>query len=293
MPSLTTTHIPAANGQVPHTLEEVKKKFSVFDGLGKFPGKPYHINLDPEILPKWVPCRPVPVHQQEEFKRQLTEMQQAGVLVPVTQSTPWISSYMNVESEDTKGGKKFHICLDLKNLNKAILHEPFFTCTLNDVYAKLSKAKTLTVINFKKGFWQVELDEESSYLMAFNTPFGSFRFTCLPFGLTVSGDVFQHKLDAIYGDLSLTIGCADDMIIWGEKDDLSDHDAALDKFLQVTRQHRLCLGFDKIQYKREEISFYGDTYTDHGHKLANERKGHCRDAQANKCERATKLPGCL
>ena len=70
--------------------------------------------------------------------------------------------------------------------------------------------------------------------MTFNTPFGHFRFTHLPFRLTVSGDVFQHKLDAIYGDLPLTIGCADDMIVWGEKDDSSDHDEALDKFLQVT-----------------------------------------------------------
>ena len=192
MPSLTTTHIPAANGQVSHTLEEVKKKFSnVFDGLGKFPGKPYHINFNPEIPPKQVPCRPVPVHQQEELKRQLTEMQQAEVLVPVTQSTPWISSYgyVNIKSEDTKSGKRFHICLNPTNLNKAILHEPFFTCTPNDIY---TKAKMLTVINFKKGFWQVEFDEESSYLTTFNTPFGHFRFTCLSFGLTMSGDIFQQ-----------------------------------------------------------------------------------------------------
>ena len=62
------------------------------------------------------------------------------------------------------------------------------------------------------------------------------------------------------------------MIIWAEKDDLSDHDAASDKFLQVTRKHGLCLGFDRIQYKREEISFYGDTYTVHGHKPADEKK---------------------
>ena len=42
VPSLTTTCIPAANGQVSHTLEEVKKKFSdVFNGLGKLPDKPY------------------------------------------------------------------------------------------------------------------------------------------------------------------------------------------------------------------------------------------------------------
>ena len=70
-------------------------------------------------------------------------MQQAGFLVPVNQCTPWTSSYVNVEFEDTKGGKKFHICLDLTNLNKAVLCELFFTHTPNDVYAKLSKAKTL------------------------------------------------------------------------------------------------------------------------------------------------------
>ena len=87
--------------------------------------------------------------------------------------------------------------------------------------------------------------------------------------------VWRHiptQLDAIYGDLSLTISCADDMIIWGEKDDLSHHEEALEKFLQVTRENGLCLGFDKILYKKDEISFYRDTYTVHGHKPAEERK---------------------
>ena len=57
VPSQMTTHIPAANGQVPHTLEDVKKKYcDVFSGLGKFPGEPYHTNLNPEVPPKWVPC---------------------------------------------------------------------------------------------------------------------------------------------------------------------------------------------------------------------------------------------
>ena len=130
----------------------------------------------------------------------------------------------------------------------------------------------LTVIDFKKGFLQVDLNEQSSYLMKFNMPFGHFRFTCLPFGLTVSGDVFQHKLDVIYGALPPTISCADDMIVWGEKDNLSDHDEVLDKFLQVTQEHGICLGFDKIQYKKDEISFYGDTYTVNGHKPADEKK---------------------
>ena len=198
-------------------------------------------------------------------------MQQAGILVPVTQSTPWISSYVNVKSEVTKGGKKFCICLDLTNLNKAILHEPFFTLNPNDVYAKLSKAKMLTVINFKEGFWQVELDEGCSYLMTFNTPFGHIRITHLPFGLPVSGDIFQHKLDTIYGDLPLTISCADDMIIWGEKDDIRPWCS----IRQIPTSYKKTWAMSRIWQdpkQEEEISFYGDTYTVNGHKPAEEKK---------------------
>ena len=35
------------------------------------------------------------------------------------------------------------------------------------------------------------LDEASSYLTTFNTEIGRYRFTVMPFGITVAGDVFQ------------------------------------------------------------------------------------------------------
>ena len=42
--------------------------------------------------------------------------------------------------------------------------EPYITHTPDDVYHKLANAKYITVIDFKKSFWQFLLDEESSYL---------------------------------------------------------------------------------------------------------------------------------
>ena len=39
------------------------------------------------------------------------------------------------------------------------------------------------------------LDKASSYLTTFNTETGRYRFTVMPFGITVTGDVFQQKLD--------------------------------------------------------------------------------------------------
>ena len=136
--------------------------------MGTFPGKLYHINTDPSIPPKWLPCQPVPVHQQEEFKKQLDEMLDAGVNTEVHEGTPWINSFVIVETvKDRK--KKLRICLDPMPLNKAIMHEPYIRHTPDDVCHKLANAKYITVIDFKKSFWQFVLDEESSYLTTFNT----------------------------------------------------------------------------------------------------------------------------
>ena len=156
------------------SLDEIKVQYKdIFEGIGTFPGKPYHINIDPSVPPKHLPCRPVPVHQQDEFKKQLDEMLQAGIIAEVHGATPWINSFVIVES--VKDGKrKLRICLDPKPLNKAIMHEPYVTRTPEDVYHLLADAKHITVIDFKKSFWQFPLDEESSYLTTFNTPFGCY-----------------------------------------------------------------------------------------------------------------------
>ena len=83
----------------------------VFKGLGTFPGKPYHINIDPSVPPKRIPPRSVPVHQQELFKEKLNEMLEQGVIVPVTESTPWISSFVITESTDKDGKPKLRKAL--------------------------------------------------------------------------------------------------------------------------------------------------------------------------------------
>ena len=117
-------------------------------------------------------------------------MLDAGVIMEVHEATPRINSFVIVETVKD-GQKKLRICLDPKPLNKAIMHEPYITHTPDDVYHKLANAKYITVIDFKKSFWQFLVDEESSYLTTFNTPFGCYRYLRLPFGTNVSGDCHQ------------------------------------------------------------------------------------------------------
>ena len=72
-------------------------------------------------------------------------MLQAGILIPVTQATPWINSFILVESKDSQGQTKLHICLNPTNLNKAMKREPYQFHTLEDISHLLADACILTI----------------------------------------------------------------------------------------------------------------------------------------------------
>ena len=97
------------------------------------------------------------------------------------------------------------------------------------------------------------LDEESSYL-TFNSPFGRFRFTHLPFGLCVSQDVFQQKMDFILEKCPGAVSIADDI----SKHDPTEkeHDANLHNLMLVARQHGLVFNLDKCNIKETKITFF-------------------------------------
>ena len=88
------------------------------EGVGKFPGVDYHIQIDSSVPPKQTPCQPMPIHLKEMFHQEINKMLQAGILVPVHEATPWINSFILVEGKDKLGYLKLCICFDLTNLNK-------------------------------------------------------------------------------------------------------------------------------------------------------------------------------
>ena len=73
--------------------------------------------------------------------------------------------------------EKEHVCLDPRNLNKAILaimHIQYPLPTIEEVKTQVTSTKLFTVFIGKSGLWQVKLDEPSSYLTTLNTPFSRY-----------------------------------------------------------------------------------------------------------------------
>ena len=123
------------------TYDQSKQHYlDVFEGIGIFPGPPYHINIDPTVSPKQTPCRPVPIHLKSAFQKEINQMIHAGVLLPVNKATPWINTFVLMEKRTNQGQVKLRICLDPTNLNKAIIREPYHFQTPDDIAHHLADA---------------------------------------------------------------------------------------------------------------------------------------------------------
>ena len=172
--------------------EQILSKYpDMLKGIYRFPSLPYHIQGNMNITLKQTLCRLVQIHLKEALKKEIDKMLQASVIRPVTEATPWINSFILVEGKDKSGNLKLHICLDPTNLNKTVICELYHFKTPEDIAHLITNSCIMMVCHCEKGYWHQELDEALSFLTTFNTEFGRFLYTVMPFGITVAGDVFQ------------------------------------------------------------------------------------------------------
>jgi len=230
----------------------------VFDGkLGRLEGK-VHLRVRDEVYPVVMPTRRMPLAVRPKLKAELERMTEAGIIVPVTEPTPWVSQMV---ATPKKNGD-IRICIDPRELNKALIRERFTLPILDDALHELGQSRFFSKADLSAGFHHVELDYESSLLTTFQTYYGRYRWTRLPFGLSVSSEIFGRKLLEALDGLTGVICIADDVIVHGR--DEREHDARLAAFLQRCRERGIQLNRDKFVLMNTEITFMGHRITSAG-----------------------------
>ena len=245
--------------KLPITKEYILKEYNdVFKGVGTLPGGPYHIRLKEQYRPVQHPPRSVPIAMQTAYKTELERLTKEGIITEVKEHTEWINSIVPV----MKPNGSLRLCLDPKDLNKAIERNQWYSRTIDDILPELAKSKFKTLKDATSGYWHVVLDLDSSLLTMFNTPWGKFRWLRLPFGLKIASDVFQERLDRVLRLLDGVHGIADDILTHGETE--IQHDGRLLTLLETARMNNLSLNPDKIQFKSTDCKFFGHRLTPEG-----------------------------
>ena len=264
-PETRDATVHAVKSTIPVSKEElIVKHPEVFkEGVGLLEGE-YHIKVDPDVQPVQHAPRRVPVAFRDQLQQTLDSLAHQSIIASVTQPTPWVSSMVVIP----KSNGSLRICLDPQDLNRAIQREHYPLPTIEEIATRLHKAKLFTILDVQSGFWHVKLDEPSSFLTTFNTPFGRYLWKRMPFGISSAPEVFQRKMHELIGGLQGVEVVACDFVAVGYGDSLEeatpDHDRNLEEFMKRCEERNIRLNAEKLTLRKQEVRFIGHMATGKG-----------------------------
>ena len=83
-------------------------------------------------------------------------------------------------------------------------------------------ARCFSTVDAKSGYWTRKLSKESQLLAAFNTPFKKYCFMRLPFGVSVSSEIFCEQMDKALTGIPGIFSCADNIKVQGSSEERHD-----------------------------------------------------------------------
>ena len=107
----------------------------------------------------------------------------------------------------------------------------------------------------------MELDA-SSDLTTFNTPFGRYQFTRMPFGLVCAQDIFQRMVDEFIEGLEGVRAVADDIVVSGRNQE--EHDNNLRALLMRARERNVRFNLPKSHFSLSSVPWFSNLLTSDG-----------------------------
>ena len=240
--------------------------------------KEFRSVLSDELSTKPMKARPMPIHIKTVYKPYRTtvartipkryeapaktaikELIKRGVIIPVTEPTEWCSPAFFVSKPD---GKRVRLVTDFTRLNQFVeraVHP--FPSSEEIVRAIPHTAKFFAKLDAVHGYFQLALDEESSYKTTFLLPSGRYRYLRAPMGLNASSDEWCRNSDVVIEGLNYAKKIVDDILVWAP--DLPTLHTRLRTILRKCKEYNITISRSKFEISRS-IIFAGYKVSDTG-----------------------------
>ena len=112
------------------------------------------------------------------MEKEIKKMYEAGIIVPVRFSD-WVSNLVVVR----KKTGEIRLCIYFKNLNRASLKDNYPLPKMEHILQRVVGSKRISLLDGFSGYNQVLVIPEDQLKIAFTTPWGTFMYVKIPFGL--------------------------------------------------------------------------------------------------------------
>jgi hypothetical protein len=151
-----------------------------------------------------------------------------------------------VVQEKKQGG--IRICVDLRKLNDACLHDPFPTPFTDEVLENVGGHEVYSFTDGFSGYHQIKIAQEDRYKTTFSTEWGSYQYTVMSFGLKNAPTIFSRVVIAAFKEFihQFLEVYLDDWTVYSL---LKDHVEVLRLMLERCRQCQISLNIKKCIFR--------------------------------------------
>ena len=154
--------------------------------------------------------RQVPLRYQNKADKHVSHLINKRVITKVSEPTDWCSHAFFVP----KANGDVRLVTDFSPLNKYIERPTHPFPSTKDILQSIpSEAKVFASLDAVNGYFQIPIDEESSYLTTFLLPSGRYRYLCLPMGMSSSSDDWCRISDTVIEGYPWAKKIVDDILV--------------------------------------------------------------------------------
>ena len=154
----------------------------------------------------------------------------------------------NVVVVPKKDGK-IRVCVDYRDLNKASSKNDFPLPYIDILVDNVTKGAIYSFIHEFSGYNHIKMTEEDKEKTTFVTPWGTFCYKVMPFGLKIINAMYQRAMVTLFHDMmhqEMEV-YVDDILVKSNKEE--DHVQVLRKIFERLQKYQLRLNRAKCSFK--------------------------------------------
>ena len=190
---------------------------------------------------------------------QLDEWLAGGVIEPSV--SPWASALVPCKK---KGTSCLRWRIDFRSINDCTIKDSYPLPCIETNLHKLAGAKIFSSLDSAGAFHSLTISPASRDYTTFVSPFGTYRFKRMPFGLSNSHSAYCRlvKLALSKRPPGFAIAYLDDILIYS--DNVSDHMRHLEAVLRIHAEVGIKISLSKTKIFRDQVTYLGHLVSHQG-----------------------------
>jgi hypothetical protein len=155
----------------------------------------HSLNVHPKAVPKKQRLQRFAHDKREAIKQEIAKLLEAGFIKEVIHPE-WVANPVLVKKKNSE----WRICVDYTNLNKHCPKDHFRLPRIDQVIDSMEGCVLLCFLDCYSGYHQIALKEEDQIKNAFITPYGTYAYKTMSFGLKNAGATYQRAIQMCFAD---------------------------------------------------------------------------------------------